>query len=243
MSRSLTCPSATAVRRLSVICLLLLISSTGSMLRGQTTAPATAPTTRPHRYEGAVARFEQRDRETPPPANPTLFIGSSTFTRWREVGDRFAAHTAINRAFGGSSLADLIHFADRIILPYKPKAIVIYCGTNDIAGKTPPDVVFERYRMLTDIIHAELPETQIYFLSIIPAPVRAHLADQMDQANALIRAYTEQHGHLHYIDARHLWSGPDGQPDESLYVADRLHPNEAAYEKLVPVIEAALSGK
>jgi hypothetical protein len=41
----------------------------------------------------------------------------------------------IKRGFGGSLLSDSEHFADRIIIPYKPKRVFVYAGDNDLAAE------------------------------------------------------------------------------------------------------------
>ena len=51
-----------------------------------------------------VMAFRKKDSLNPPPANPILFIGSSSFTKWTKVQDDFPGYTILNRAFGGSTL-------------------------------------------------------------------------------------------------------------------------------------------
>src|SRR6516164_10408221 len=92
------------------------------------------------RWEKDIAAFERRDRDKPPPKNAVLFVGSSSIRLW-DLPKSFAGVEVINRGFGGSHLADVVHFAPRIVLPYEPRLIVLYAGDNDIAaGKTPERV-------------------------------------------------------------------------------------------------------
>jgi hypothetical protein len=81
-----------------------------------------------------IQNFKNLDSVSPPPQNAILFVGSSSFTKWTDVQSYFPNYTIINRGFGGSSLPDVIRYANDIIIPYHPKEIVIYCGENDLAA-------------------------------------------------------------------------------------------------------------
>src|SRR5689334_20477657 len=81
-----------------------------------------------------IQNFKKQDAQKAPPKNAILFVGSSSFTNWTDVSDYFPGYTIINRGFGGSSLPDVIRYADDIIFPYHPKQIVIYCGENDLVA-------------------------------------------------------------------------------------------------------------
>ena len=81
-----------------------------------------------------IQNFKKQDSINPPPQHAILFVGSSSFTKWTDVQSYFPGYTILNRGFGGSSLPDVIRYANDIIFPYHPKEIVIYCGENDFAG-------------------------------------------------------------------------------------------------------------
>ena len=203
-------------------------------------ATSTAPAPKTRRYTANIERFAELDRKSPPPAHPTVFLGSSTFTRWSAVPQVFQDYKAINRGFGGSSLADILYFFDRLVTPYEPRAIVLYIGTNDITGGTTPEKFLANFKTFHHKVQAVSPDTHIYFISLIPAPIRESKAPAMDQANQLVRDYIVNKPQLHYIDARFALSTPEGKPDPAFYVADRLHPNEKGYAILAPLIKAAL---
>ena len=94
-----------------------------------------------------IQTFKKQDSVQAPPKNSILFIGSSSFTRWKDVHSYFPDYSIINRGFGGSGLNDVIRYANDIIFPYQPKQIVIYCGENDIASDAATSqMVFEKFR-------------------------------------------------------------------------------------------------
>ena len=72
-----------------------------------------------------------------------------------------------------------------ILLPYKPSAIVLYAGDNDIAAGKKADRVHEDFRAFVKVVRAKLPTTPIYFLSIKPSIRRWKLIETIRQANAL----------------------------------------------------------
>ena len=230
-------------RLVGYVFVLLLSASVSAQTTAPATVPATAPATQPkgpERFESTILAYEKQDKAAAPPAQPTLFIGSSTFTRWKAIPTEFKEFTAMNRAFGGSTLADLVYYVDRMIVAYKPKTIVLYAGTNDIAAGISPQQAAKDFSQLDSLIHAALPQTHIYFISAIPSPSRTKVAGRMDEFNALVQKHIAGHAYLHYIDARFVLSDAEKQPNPKLYVADRLHPNQDGYNLLIPLIREAL---
>ena len=110
------------MRKIKVFLLLFLYSG---IIIAQDQRPA---------FWNDIEAFKKKDAASMPPKNAILFVGSSSFTRWTDVQQYFPSHPIINRGFGGSTLVDVIRYADDIIFPYQPKQIVIYCGENDIAS-------------------------------------------------------------------------------------------------------------
>ena len=89
------------------------------------------------KWEKEIAAFEAADQKQPPPKGGIVFVGSSSIRLW-DVKKSFPGLPVINRGFGGSQIEDSTHFAERIVFPYEPCAVVFYAGDNDIAsGKSP----------------------------------------------------------------------------------------------------------
>src|SRR5262245_35348319 len=88
-------------------------------------------------FAGEINAFADVDHDHPPPTNAIVFIGSSSILLWKTLEKDFPDHQVINRGFGGSQISDSVRYADRIVIPYLPKQIVLYAGGNDInAGKS-----------------------------------------------------------------------------------------------------------
>src|SRR5205823_1256041 len=108
----------------------------------------------------------------PPPKNGILFTGSSSIATWPNLHKAFPEFAIINRGFGGSTTPEVNFFVDRIVLPYKPKIVVLYSGSNDIAGRRTPDQVLADFQTFVKNVHAALPETKVFYLSIHTPPGR-----------------------------------------------------------------------
>lgn len=197
----------------------------------------------PNRFAEQIETFLAWDSQNAVPAEPILFVGSSSIRLWK-TAFLFPDLPVINRGFGGSHLSDVVHFSDRIVLPYKPKLIVLYAGDNDIAaGKSAAQVLCD-YRRFVELVHARLPATHIIFITIKPSDRRWSLWPEMNKANDLIRSFSEKSGRLYFADLATPLIGDNGRPDDALFLGDRLHLNAQGYhawtEALRPVIRRAL---
>jgi lysophospholipase L1-like esterase len=143
-------------------------------------------------------------------------------------------------------MADCVQFADRIVVPYRPQAVVLYAGDNDIASGKPAEAVLADFKAFAAAVLDRLLETHIVFVSIKPSPQRWHLAGEMRQANDLIRAHIATDARLAYVDVATPMLGADGTPRPELYAEDRLHMSPEGYRlwasTLRPVLEAARRG-
>lgn len=182
------------------------------------------------RFEKDIQAFEAADRAKAPPKGALLFIGSSSTRLWQTLQQDFPEHTVINRGFGGSEIADAVHFAERIVIPYQPRLIVLQAGGNDInAGKTPEQVLLD-FQSFVSKVRASLPHVRIVFASLNPSPARWAQADRQKEANQLIKDFIAAEAGLDYIDLWAAFLGPDGTPRGDLFVADRLHNNAEGYK-------------
>jgi lysophospholipase L1-like esterase len=189
-----------------------------------------------NKWETEIKKFEASDRQNPPPKDAVMFIGSSSIRLWQSLEQDFPGTKVINRGFGGSEIADSTYYVDRIVIPQRPKMVVLYAGDNDLfSGKTPQQV-FEDYKTFVGRIHQNLPKTKIAFISIKPSPARASLLQSMKDANTLIKAYATHDKRLIYIDVFTPMLGKDGSPRPELFGPDRLHMNSAGYDLWKSVI-------
>ena len=183
-------------------------------------------------FMSEIKAFRKADSIAQPPKNTILLIGSSSFTKWKDVQEYFPEHTMLNRGFGGSSLNDVIYYANDVVLKYQPKQILIYCGENDIAGSNfvTSDTVFERFKILYGIIRSKFKKIPIAFISIKPSPSREKYLVTMQKANEQIKSFIEKQKKAAYIDVYHSMFDADGKILTHIFLSDKLHMNAAGYK-------------
>lgn len=118
-----------------VITLALLFALSSHHSSAQQSAPQKI------RFADQIEAFLKADQIKPPPQEAILFVGSSIFRLWKNLPEQMAPLPVFNRAFGGSQTHEILVYMDKIVLPYKPKMIVYYCGSNDINANVTPQSI------------------------------------------------------------------------------------------------------
>ncbi len=191
------------------------------------------------KWEKEIGAFEKQDKEKAPPSDGIVFVGSSTIRFW-DLKKSFPEFNAINRGFGGSQLADSVHFAPRIVLKYEPRVVVLYAGDNDLAGHKSPEQVFGDFQAFATLLHKELPKTKLVYISIKPSVKRWSIWDQAQKTNGLIEAYCKEDPRRVYVDVAPVILGKDNKPQADLFIKDGLHLNEKGYSLVAGVLRPYL---
>ncbi len=213
----------------------------GAMAFGQPVDwQGTADYRDPARFETAVSNFEKHDLESSPPEGAILFIGSSTIRRWDSLATDMAPLTTIKRGIGGSNFNDLLHYADRLVIPYQPRAIVVYSGGNDIQQNITPSKAVDTLKALVDKVLTALPDCRIYILSIKVSVKNWALRPIENQANDMMMALCEQDDRLQYIDVASGMLDEHGEPNLGIFIEDRVHMNPAGYRIWKDILKPVL---
>ena len=189
----------------------------------------TAPDENARRFEPEIRAFEAHDRATTPPAGGIVFVGSSSIKNWVEVVQDFPGRPVLNRGFGGSTLADVRYYEDRVVLRYKPRLVVLYAGDNDLAMGRSPERVLRDYRAFAAHLRSVQPGTRLVYVSIKPSPARRALLRAARRTNELIRSEIGRDSLASYLDVVTPMLGPGGQPRAELFGPDSLHLNRSGY--------------
>jgi len=196
---------------------------------------ASARTTAPKaevdaRWKESLDAFAADDLAHAPESGGVLFVGSSSIRLWSDLEKQFDQQpVVIKRGFGGSRLSDVARYLDQLVLPYRPRLVIVYAGDNDLAeGATPADVA-KSFATLVEGVHAVLPETRIAYLSIKPSPLRASLMPAIQETNQRISSYSDSVANLDFIDIYSKMLDAQGQPRPELFLGDRLHLNAEGY--------------
>jgi len=195
----------------------------------------------PERFEGAIRSFEAQDRIDPPPENAIVLTGSSSIARWNDQAPAaLAPLTVIPRGFGGSIMNDVLHYLDRVALAYEPRAILIYEGDNDTAARLSTELILGQLREIIAKIHATLPETRIYVLSVKPSVLRWGVWPQAQEVSAGYREIAAADPLVYYVDVATPFLNEDGSVRTDIFVRDNLHLNDVGNEIWGAAIKAAL---
>jgi lysophospholipase L1-like esterase len=184
-----------------------------------------------------IAAFQAGDRTHPPAAGAVLFIGSSSIRLWTSLATDFPGVRTINRGFGGSEIDDATFFADRIVAPYRPRAIVIYAGDNDLQDGDSPSHVRDDFAAFVRKARSFDPGVPIALIAIKPSVARKALLPKIREANALVRTYAATQPGVAYLDVFTPMLGKDGQPQSQWFIADGLHMNRRGYALWIGVVK------
>jgi len=196
---------------------------------------------KPEQWATAIDKLTQNDHEHPPAPGGVVFVGSSSIVMWKNLEHDFPDAGVIKRGFGGSELADSVFYADRIVIPYQPRAVVLYAGDNDLAAGKTPETVIADFQAFVAKVHGALPNARIVYIAIKPSPSRWNIHDKMERANRGIAAECAREPYLRFVDVYTPMLGANGEPRPELFREDRLHMNEAGYALWRPLVAAQLA--
>jgi lysophospholipase L1-like esterase len=198
---------------------------------------------KPDRWEAEIRKFEEQDKVEPPPKEGAVFVGSSSIRLWK-TKEAFPDLPVVNRGFGGSQMADAVKYAERIVLPHAPRAVFVFSGGNDINAGKAPEAVADDFKALAKKVHAALPKTRVYFISLFPNVARRAQDEKCRKVNELILEFTKTDPRLGYVDTASKMRADDGGPRPELLQKDGLHMNEDGYRiwngTVGPLLRAAL---
>ena len=215
---------------------ILLICLVAGLFSSATQAQGNIP------FWKEVQALKQKDSLAFPAPGQTLFIGSSSFTMWKDAQDYFPKHKILNRAFGGSTLLDMIRFRYEVVFPYQPKQIVLYCGENDFASSDTVTVsmVVERFKTFYSLMRARYPVVPFLYVSMKLSPSRAHLMSKYKEANQLIAEFLKQDKKSAFADVYSKMLKADGSPMDDIFLQDRLHMTAKGYAIWKKILEPLL---
>jgi lysophospholipase L1-like esterase len=181
-------------------------------------------------WQNEIEEFLAEDRIRPSAPGGVLFVGSSSIRMWPGLETAFPDHApVVRRGFGGSQMSDTAYWWRELVLPHRPRQVVVYAGENDIASGRSPKQVAQAFRRFVDDVRRELPDTRITYVSMKPSPSRADDLPAMRKGNALIERFVRTRPGLDYVDVFTPMLDERGRPRESLFMPDRLHMNAEGY--------------
>ena len=195
-----------------------------------------------------LARYREANAALPPPAkdeNRVVFMGNSITENWqRDFATMFPGKPYIGRGISGQTTPQMLVRFRPDVIALQPKVVVIMGGTNDIAGNTGPSTLEMIEANLASM--AELARAngiRVVLSSVLPVydyPWKPGLepAQKIIALNAWMKAYCARHGDI-YLDYHTAMADARGGMRSDL-ASDGVHPNEAGYRIMAPLVERAI---
>ena len=191
-------------------------------------------------FDEDIENFVARDKISPPPKNEFLFIGSSSIRLWSTLQTDMSPLKVINRGFGGAHTKHINRHIEKIVFPYEPKAIVFFCGTNDINGWNSPEDVFSQFKTFYNSVQEKLPKTIVFAIGIQPSPSRFDQRPRQVKWNNAVSSFAEAEENLVFVDVSPPMLSEKNEPRPELYIEDMLHLNEKGYEIWTKIVRENL---
>lgn len=198
-------------------------------------------------FAATTNRWDDQDELAPGPAEPLVFVGSSSIRRWEGLSRSFSDHRPLQRGFGGAQAGEVARKAQALVLRHDPRGVVVFAGTNDVAAGVPAAIVVDRIRCLrARVAEAFGVLRPVFFIGITPTPARWNQWAVASEVNARVQTLAASDPGLVYIDIPTAFlAGGVGPPDDRLFVEDRLHLSAEGYarwtQRIRDVVDAVLS--
>ena len=174
-----------------------------------------------------------------------VYIGDSITDFWINADPGFFSqnHYADRGISGQTSPQILLRFRQDVI-DLKPEAVVILCGTNDIAGNTGPSTLeMTEGNIISMCELAKVNKIKVILCSVLPAnhfvwSPKVEPADSIIALNNWIKGYAEAK-HFAYVDYYPMLVDlQKGMKAE--YSADGVHPNKDAYAIMKNLVQPVI---
>ena len=204
----------------------------------------------PRRY-GTAPDIGAYEYPTPVPEGgfPCVLIGDSIFDRWDSDGighpDFFTQHNIINSGVSGQTTGQMLERFQGSVLYYKPKAVVLEGGTNDLTRVqtwASADMVLANFKEMAKLTKDS--GAKVFISSILPCNANtASGADASPQeliisTNKELKAFAEKEGYV-YVDFYSSFANEDGTFKDG-YHSDGVHPDSNGYDVMEEILLNAL---
>jgi lysophospholipase L1-like esterase len=197
-----------------------------------------------------LSRYHAANATVAPPAageNRVVFMGDSITDGWgRKNKDFFPGKPYFNRGISGQTTPQMLIRFRPDVIALKPKVVVILAGTNDIAGNTGPstlEMIEDNLSSMADLAKAN--GIKVVFSSVMPVcdyhrpQTERRPPEKIIALNTWMKRYAEKNGYV-YLDYYTPMLDDTGMLKKEI-TADGLHPNDAGYAIMTPLVEKAIA--
>ena len=181
-------------------------------------------------------------RAASPDHGGIVFTGSSIFQFWTHLREQMAPLPVLNRAIAGTVTQDMLNRIGQLVLPYEPRIVVYYCGSNDISAGEDAAAIIERTKLFIKVLHENLPNAYFFYTSIQRAPEKRARWNVVEAVNSEMNRYSREAVNVGYIDLNPVLFDSRNQVREDLFLPDGLHfrPESTAYLEFSQIVKPIL---
>ena len=197
---------------------------------------------------GSLTRYRDNNARLgmpQPGEHRVVFYGNSITDVWAGYFDSmFPGKPYVGRGISGQTTPQMLVRFRQDVIALNPAVVVILAGTNDIAGNTGPSTLAMIEDNLISMVElAEANGISVVLSSVLPVydyRWRPGLepAGKIVELNAWLKEYASDRAMV-YLDY-HTVMADERQGLKSALSEDGVHPNEAGYQVMVPLVEAAI---
>ncbi len=198
--------------------------------------------------EKEVVRYEEQNDEK----GQIVFYGPSYYARWdgRDGGLPMAdmikgasgKKCVVNRGFGSSCSEHQLYYYPRMVRAIEPKVLVYESFANHGAFDYSAEECWELAQRVIMYTLIDFPDIQIYLCGTYPCPKESspEAEKERETYNGFIKEFIKDKPNCHYIDVLNYPEIKNHENIESLFLDDKVHPNEKGYEVLARMYNEAL---
>jgi lysophospholipase L1-like esterase len=196
-----------------------------------------------------LARYREANEQLGPPRpgeQRVVFYGNSITDSWPQYFDTmFPNKPYVGRGISGQTTPQMLVRFRQDVIALEPAVVVILAGTNDIAGNTGPSTqAMIEDNLISMVELAKANGIRVVLSSVLPAydyPWRPGLepAGKIVALNKWMRDYASTHDVV-YLDY-HSAMADERQGLRADLSEDGVHPNEAGYRIMAPLVERAIA--
>ncbi|MEQ1947783.1 MAG: GDSL-type esterase/lipase family protein [Bryobacteraceae bacterium] len=194
-------------------------------------------------FLGSRRRLVAEEPTGTPKNGGIVFVGSSIFRFWTQLGQQMAPLPVLNSAIAGTVTQDMLYGIDRLVLAYKPRIVVYYCGSNDISGGEEAGPIVERTKRFVQILQEKLPNTWFFYTAIQKAPEKQDRWNVVEAVNAEMKKFSAQTKNTGFVDLNPVLFDAQGHVRANLFLPDGLHfrPDGPAYPEFARIVKPILA--
>jgi acyl-CoA thioesterase-1 len=175
-----------------------------------------------------------------------VFMGNSITEGWaKHFPTMFTGKPYVGRGISGQTTPQMLVRFRQDVIALRPAVVVLLAGVNDIAGNTGPatlEMIQDNLASMAELARAH--RIAVVLSSVLPAndfPWRRGLdpAPKIVALNVWLKQYAAAQG-IVYVDY-HSAMADERQGLRAELSPDGVHPNEAGYRVMAPLVEAAIA--